>query len=70
MVEDMTTTNLADDTVTLDENVLEHNCIDCHFLTTCKENMSKHIDQQHRRNVTEDVKFVCIDCLKEFSQEG
>ena len=69
MMEDVTATDLADDSVTLNENVLEYNCMDCNFLTTCKENMSKHTDQQHKRNVTEEVKFVCIDCLQEFSQE-
>ena len=68
MLEDMTT-ELMDKSLSLEERVLEYDCMDCHFVTNSKTTMAEHRERQHKPTDSERVRFGCIDCLDEFNDE-
>ena len=71
MLEDLTSTALENESIPLEENVSEYNCIIvCYFVTTNKARMSEHTDLQHKLNGHEEVNFGCINCLAEFHDEN
>ena len=63
------TTEEMDKSLSLEENVLEYDCMDCHFVTNNKSTMAKHREKQHNPVDFERVMFACIDCLDEFNDD-
>ena len=68
MIEDVTTTNLTNDSINiLQENVLKYTCNECMFVSTSKNQIDEHVKLMHQADKNEEVRFVCIICQHEFS---
>ena len=68
MLENISLTDLTNDSVTVEENTLKFTCLECKFPTISKEGMDSHISQEHTLDNVEQVQFKCRICGHAFSE--
>ena len=68
MIEDLTASELSNDSANLEEASLKYTCLDYNFVTLRKDFMDKHVKETHQPNENEEVKFSCIKCGHDFNE--
>ena len=69
MLEDVSVSDLPNETITLDETTFSYTCEECKYRTKNKSRMNEHVKKEHEPNTNEEVFFTCKECSHDFVGE-
>ena len=69
MIEDLSSTNLLDDSCqVLEAKTLTYTCFECNFVTKSKSQLEEHVNTHHGPDKNEELRFLCMTCKCEFKE--